>query len=915
MAASKIPDLLNSIANTRADHKVLVVVLDGVGWKDTQDHLTLQLSHNAGVLPSAAFIAGNAVAAAYTPHLSGLMQSVLSRTLLAHGPSVGLPSEDDMGNSEVGHNALGAGRVFAQGAKLVNAAIESGRLFQGEGWKKVVARQDLRTGVNALHLCGLFSDGNVHSHIDHLFALIRAAKKDGVCKVRLHLLLDGRDVRPDSAENYAKMLFDFLSSVNDSGFVCQVASGGGRMFVTMDRYESDWSIVERGYNAHVLGDARMFASLEEALQTFRSEGFRSDQNLPAFVIAHEGKPTGAVVDGDSFVLFNFRGDRAIQISRALTEKDFNAFSRARFPAIHYAGIMQYDGDLKIPETYLVEPPQIDKTMSELLSASGVKQFACSETQKFGHVTYFWNGNRSGKFNEKLENYVEIPSDLIPFSERPWMKSAEIADRTILEMQNNSFRVGRINFANGDMVGHTGDFAATLVSVAAVDLALGRILECARKTATIVVLTADHGNADEMFEVDKKSGKVQFDGRGVPRVKTSHTLSPVPFCIFNAEVLEYPLKLRSDLANAGLANVAATVLNLAGFQAPAEYEASLLDFTSPEQPSTGILRDLATSSFSADNQVPSSLHHPKLKTSVDLLSHRDFYNLGLRSVLFAKTIAALRAPDGCPWDKKQDVDSLRPYLVEEAYEAIEAAAQYAKAGDVGAAKAYCSELGDVLLQVFLNSQIASEKKHFNVADVFEDICEKMIRRHPHVFLGNDSTVANADDVVRQWEVIKAAETVTNASKVPASLLHKVRKKSAQPTLAYTSAVSKASWKLGFAWKTLEQTFADLTSEVEELKRELFVEQPDRARVADELGDVVLALANLVVFMNESKFKESNLVDFDLSVRAGVKKFLSRFEGMETILRERGIELTEEYAIGLSLEIWDELWREAKQRKYS
>ena len=915
MAASKTPDLLNSIANTRADHKVLVVVLDGVGWKDTQDHLTLQLGHQAGVLPSAAFVGGNAVAAAYTPHLSSLMQTALSRTLLAHGPSVGLPSEDDMGNSEVGHNALGAGRVFAQGAKLVNQAIESGRLFQGEGWKKVVARQELRAGANALHLCGLFSDGNVHSHIDHLFALIRAAKKDGVCKVRLHLLLDGRDVRPDSAEIYAKMLSDFISTVNDNVFDCRVASGGGRMFVTMDRYESDWSIVERGYNAHVLGDARMFASLEEALQTFRTEGLKSDQNLPPFVIAHDGKPTGAVLDGDSFVLFNFRGDRAIQISRALTEKDFKAFSRKRFPAIHYAGMMQYDGDLKIPETYLVEPPQIDKTMSELLSAAGVKQFACSETQKFGHVTYFWNGNRSGKFSEKLENYVEIPSDLIPFSERPWMKSAEIADRTILEMRNNNFRVGRINFANGDMVGHTGDFAATLVSVASVDLALGRILECARETNTIVVVTADHGNADEMFEVDKKSGKVQLDANGVPRVKTSHTLSPVPFCIFNAELLGRPLNLRSDIANAGLANVAATVLNLAGFQAPSDYEASLIEFDTNEQSSTGTSQNQMKSSSTKNNQVHSPLHHPKLKTNVGLSSHRDLYNLGLRSVLFAKTVAALRAPDGCPWDKKQDVDSLRPYLVEEAYEAIEAAAQYAKAGDLGTAKAYCSELGDVLLQVFLNSQIASEKKHFNVADVFEDICEKMIRRHPHVFLSNDNTVATADDVVRQWEVIKATETTTTASEVPESLLHKVRKKSAQPTLAFTSAVSKSSWKLGFAWKTLEQTFADLTSEVEELKRELFAEQPSQARVADELGDVVLALANIVVFMNESKFKESTSVDFDLSARASVEKFLSRFEGMETILRERGVEVTEENAKGLTLEIWDELWREAKRRKYS
>jgi len=900
MSESKTLSLLKSIANTRADHKVLVVVLDGLGWKDTQDHLTLQLGTHAGVLPSAGFFGGNAVAASYTPHLSRLMQLGLSRTLLAHGPSVGLPSEDDMGNSEVGHNALGAGRIFAQGAKLVNQAIESGRLFEGSGWARVGRRAELKSGGNALHLCGLFSDGNVHSHINHLFALIRSAKQDGVKKVRLHLLLDGRDVGPDTAEVYAKMLADFLPSVIDSSFDCKVASGGGRMFVTMDRYESDWSIVERGYNAHVLGEGRSFVSLEAALKAFRSEGLKTDQNLPPFVIADEkGIAVGAVQDGDSFVFFNFRGDRAIQISRALTEKNFTAFKRKRFPEVVYAGMMQYDGDLKLPEIYLVEPPQIEKTMGELLSASEVKQFACSETQKYGHVTYFWNGNRSGKFNEKLENYVEITSDLIPFSERPWMKSAEIADRTIEEMRKNSFRVGRINFANGDMVGHTGDFAATLISVASVDLALGRILECARETNTVVVVTADHGNADEMFEIDKKSGKVQFDTQGLPRVKTSHTLSPVPLSIFNAEILPCDVQLRSDLPKAGLANVAATVLQLAGFEVPEGYEPSLIE--------------LNPSRKTEAKPSQESLNHPRLRSPTELATQREYFSLGLRSVLFAKTVAALRAADGCPWDKEQTIDSLRPYLIEEAYEAVEAAAQYSQAGDVSSARAYCGELGDVLLQIFLNSQIASEKKHFTVADVFADIVEKMIRRHPHVFAPGGEAIATSADVVKQWDVIKATES-QNGQALPKSLLNKAKKKSAQTTLTFTTAVSKSSWKLGFAWKSLEQTFADLTSEVDELRRELFVEKPDWHKVSDEIGDIVFALANVVVYLNEAHFREAQQIDFDLSVRSAVDKFLSRFEGMENILRERGVDVTEEVAKGLSLGAWDDLWREAKRRKY-
>jgi len=912
MAVDTPSALSKSIMNTRVDHKVLVVVLDGVGWKDTQDHVTLQLAHQAGLLPSAAFVGGNAVAAAYTPHLSSLMQRSLSRTLLAHGPSVGLPSEDDMGNSEVPHNALGAGRVFAQGAKLVGEAIASGRLFEGEGWKKVAHRSELHSGKNSLHLCGLFSDGNVHSHIDHLFALLTAAKKEGVRKVRLHLLLDGRDVGPDTAELYAQKLSAFLRTVVDKDFDCCVASGGGRMFVTMDRYESDWSIVERGYNAHVLGEGRAFKSLEEALQTFRSEGLKTDQNLPPFVVAKDGQPVGTVGDGDSFVFFNFRGDRAIQISRALTEQNFKPFVRKRFPQVVYAGMMQYDGDLKLPEIYLVEPPLIDRTMGELLSVTGVKQFACSETQKYGHVTYFWNGNRSGKFNESLENYVEIPSDLQPFAERPWMKSAEIADRTILEMQKSSFRVGRINFANGDMVGHTGDFAATLVSVAAVDLALGRILQCAIETNTVVIVTADHGNADEMFELDKKSGKIQYDTRGVPRAKTSHTLSPVPFCIFNAEVLQREIHLRNDLPKAGLANVAATVLELAGFQPPSAYEPSLIVLG--QEKGSGDSKSRLTDTAAVTMSLHSG-YHPKLVKRAELASHREFFSLGLKSVMFAKTVAALRAQDGCPWDKEQNIESLRPYLVEEAYEAIEAAAQYAKAGDLETAKAYCGELGDVLLQVFLNAQIASEQKHFTVASVFDDICEKMIRRHPHVFATSENVKTSAD-VMRQWDAIKAQESNAQALNQPKSLLHKTRKKSAQPTLAWTSAVSKASWKLGFAWKTLEQTFADLSSEIEELRREVFVDAPERSRVADEVGDVVLALANVVVFLNEMKFSGAEpSLDLDLSARASVEKFLSRFEGMENILRERGVDVTEDYAKGLSLEVWDELWREAKRRKYS
>lgn len=573
---------LNRISPAIGNKKILTIVMDGVGFTSPNANITSEIRNQKGILPSEAFLTGNAVNAAYTPNLDRLVSSSLFRTLKAHGIAVGLPSDEDMGNSEVGHNALGAGRVFAQGAKLVNAAIHSGDIFTGVAWKQVVGREELKNKKNTLHLCGLLSDGNVHSHIDHLFALIKGAKKEGVKKIRLHMLLDGRDVGPLTATDYILKLDSFLKEINTSDFDCRVASGGGRTFVTMDRYESDWSIVERGYQAHILGEGRAFSSLLNAVETLRQEKNYYDQDLPPFVINENEKPLGTVEENDGFIFFNFRGDRAIEISKALTEQNFKSFPRKRFPKIYYAGMMQYDGDLKLPELFLVTPPAIDRTLTELLCKASVKQFACSETQKFGHVTYFWNGNRSGKFNAELENYIEIPSDLIPFQERPWMKSAEIADETIKQMYANSFEIGRINFANGDMVGHSGDFSAAVLSVAAVDLALGRLMKAAKETNTMLIVVADHGNADEMFELDKKTKKVVFDSKGFPKLKTSHTLAPVPFAIYNAEILQKDITLKSDLPNAGLANIAATILDLAGFNIPDFYEPSLINIKSEKK---------------------------------------------------------------------------------------------------------------------------------------------------------------------------------------------------------------------------------------------------------------------------------------------------------------------------------------------
>ena len=537
---------------------------------------------------------GNAIAQAKTPVLDELFRAYPNTLLKAHGKAVGLPSDEDMGNSEVGHNAIGSGQIYDQGAMLVNQSIASGKLFERQAWKEVLGNAKSRGGT--LHFLGLFSDGNVHSHVNHLRDLILRAKHEGQRRVRVHVLLDGRDVGETSALEYLLPFEKFLDDIRGPEFDVRIASGGGRMKITMDRYEADWSMVERGWKTHVLGQGRQFASPEEAVLTFRAENSRViDQDLPPFVIAEGGQPVGTIVDNDSVVFFNFRGDRAIEISRAFEDTVFPYFDRVRHPQVTYAGMLQYDGDLHIPKRYLVSPPEIKYTMGEFLAGSGVSQLAISETQKYGHVTYFWNGNRSGKFDDKLETYLEVPSDRVSFDERPWMKAAEITDALIGELKSGRFRSARVNYANGDMVGHTGNLRAATMAIEAVDLCLGRLLAAVDALQGMAIITADHGNADEMYEWDKKTGKPAMTKDGRFKAKTSHTLNPVP-CIFydNQHKGAYSIGRSGSglgsgaaaqsaggeaevLEGFGLANLAATTVNLLGFQAPEIWKGSILRF--------------------------------------------------------------------------------------------------------------------------------------------------------------------------------------------------------------------------------------------------------------------------------------------------------------------------------------------------
>lgn len=514
----------------------------------------------------------NAVWLARTPNLDWLKANTVGTTLAAHGKAVGMPSDADMGNSEVGHNAIGAGRVFDQGAKLVLHAVESGALFRSDAWQASVAR--VRQSGEPLHFIGLLSDGNVHSHIDHLKAMVTRADAEGVQKVRIHALLDGRDVHETSGLLYIDDVENLLGALRAKGRDYQIASGGGRMKVTMDRYEAEWNMVELGWKTHVLGEGRGFTTAREAVQTFRDEkpGI-DDQNLPAFVIVDkQGQPVGPIRDGAAVIFFNFRGDRAIELTQAFENETFTKFERGPRPDVFFCGMMQYDGDLKLPQHFLVNPPAIDHSLGEYLARNNVTQLAISETQKYGHVTYFWNGNRSGKFDDKNETYIEIPSDTLPFDERPWMKSAEITDRIIAELETGKYRHARLNYANGDMVGHTGVRDAAILAVEAVDLELGRLMRWAQRAKGALIITADHGNADEMYEHDKK-GKLAKDEAGKLKIKTSHTLNPVPLYVY-APGLE-GLAIDTAVQAPGLGNLAATTLHLLGYQAPDVFLPSLL----------------------------------------------------------------------------------------------------------------------------------------------------------------------------------------------------------------------------------------------------------------------------------------------------------------------------------------------------
>ena len=573
--------MMNSIptnihSRPRVQQPLLLVIMDGVGERHE--------------------VFGNAVHLAHTPCLDQLREHQPFCRLWAHGPHVGLASLDDMGNSEVGHNTMGAGRIYNQGAQCVLNALQSGTIFQTPAWHKLI--NHLRAHRSCLHFLGLLSDGNVHSHQDHLHILMAEACRVGISKIRLHLLFDGRDVHPKSAPRYLQRLIHKIAELQQVYSAdIKVASGGGRMNMTMDRYEADWEMVKRGWQHHVMGQGVSYSSIEAYLAYLQTHDYTTDQYLQGFIIEHQGEPCGRIQDGDGVLCFNFRADRAIQITRAFCESDFTGFTREFIPKVLYVGLTCYDGDRHCPQDFLVQGPQITESLSWLMCEYGVRQWACSETQKFGHVTFFWNGNRSLPFDPTLETYSEIPSHLTPPVDHPAMQAAAITELTIKSLSSKQYDFLRINYPNGDMVGHSGNLDAAITAMSVVDTMIGRLMVACQRTGTALIVTADHGNCELMqtqiipqtptsspMSPRSPRSPIQTASSLITPV-TSHSLNQVPFYLYNSQLIQdHPRTApifkppTADFAP-GLAHLAATTLEVMGLPPYPHYEPSLLQLKS------------------------------------------------------------------------------------------------------------------------------------------------------------------------------------------------------------------------------------------------------------------------------------------------------------------------------------------------
>jgi len=510
----------------------------------------------------------NAVNRANLPVMSRLIRGCPYTQLWTHGKYVGLPNEKDMGGSEVGHMTMGAGMVMEQGPTLIQNLLQSGEFFENPVLSRII--QNCVEHDTPLHLLGLLSNGNIHSHVDHTEVIIRHAFKSGIRRCYLHALLDGRDVGIQSALDFTEPFEKLFSELKrqrpriDYAF----ASGGGREVITMDR-DNNWEKIEAGWQIHVQGQSEnQFPSIRDAIEHFRKQNPEIiDQDIPGFVIIRNGEAVGRIEDKHALIFTNFRGDRANEFSQAVLADDFPYFERNRCPEVLFAGMTQYDQDNQIPPDYLVGTPVVEEPFGKRILELGLKQFRLSETQKFAHVTFFYNGGYREPLDPLQENYHFIASDKIPsFAECPAMKAPGISKKAVEFINSGEYQYGLINFANADMVGHTGDFQATVRAVEAVDAALDNIVRAIDAVNGLLVVTADHGNADEML-ISNQNGTLE--------ISTKHSLNPVPFLIYDPSYNgDYRLKPFGQNYNNNLSNIAATNFLLLGQAVPDDLAPSL-----------------------------------------------------------------------------------------------------------------------------------------------------------------------------------------------------------------------------------------------------------------------------------------------------------------------------------------------------
>jgi 2,3-bisphosphoglycerate-independent phosphoglycerate mutase len=485
-------------------------------------------------------IEGNAIAQAHKLNFDRLLKTYPTTLLKASGEAVGLP-ERQMGNSEVGHLNIGAGRVVYQELTRIFKAIKTGEFAKNPVLRQAMDR--VKEGSGALHLMGLLSDGGVHSHIEHLFALLEMAKESGVKKVFVHAFLDGRDVLPQSAK-------EFMTSLNakfEELGLGKVATVSGRYY-TMDR-DQRWERLEKGYKALVEGEGikapNPFAAIEKSYDLRITDEFIE----PTVIINEEGKPIGPIQDGDSVIFFNFRSDRAREISHAFLDQNFTDFERPKKIEVHYVCLTEYDATIQAPVAF---PPQnLENTLGEVLSQFHKKQLRIAETEKYAHVTFFFNGGVEDPCPGEERCLIPSPK-VATYNLMPEMSAPGITEELIKLLDTESYDVIILNFANSDMVGHTGEFAASIKAVEAVDACIGKIVPEILKRSGTVLITADHGNAES--KIDLKTGQPL----------TAHTTNPVPFILINDQLTNRELR-----DNGALSDIAPTMLELMEIPKPVE----------------------------------------------------------------------------------------------------------------------------------------------------------------------------------------------------------------------------------------------------------------------------------------------------------------------------------------------------------